>query len=152
MTAGGGTRTHTRLPSTDFESASSTIPTHRHDLMIIPQREFFYKEKLMECREFEKLIPLYLNNSLDYESMERFRDHMNSCSACKEELSIQFLVQEGMKHLEKGDSFDLDEEFRLRLEQSRKKHMRQGALISVGQWVTTFILFVLGSAVIILFG
>lgn len=27
--AGGGTRTHTRLPSTDFESASSTIPTHR---------------------------------------------------------------------------------------------------------------------------
>ena len=28
-TAGGGTRTHTRLPSTDFESASSTIPTHR---------------------------------------------------------------------------------------------------------------------------
>ena len=103
----------------------------------------------MECREFEKLIPLYLNNSLDYESMERFRDHMNSCSACKEELSIQFLVQEGMKHL---DSFDLDEEFRLRLEQSRKKHMRQGALISLGQWVTTFILFVLGSAVIILFG
>ncbi|MCR4618172.1 MAG: zf-HC2 domain-containing protein [Lachnospiraceae bacterium] len=106
----------------------------------------------MECREFEKLIPSFLNNSLDYETMEEFRVHMNDCSACKEELSIQFLVQEGMKHLEKGDSFDLDEEFRLRLEQSRKKHARVGAIISLGQWVSTFILFVLGAAVIVIFG
>ena len=28
--AGGGTRTHTMLPSADFESATSTIPSHRH--------------------------------------------------------------------------------------------------------------------------
>ena len=27
--AGGGTRTHTSVTPTDFESASSTIPTHR---------------------------------------------------------------------------------------------------------------------------
>ena len=30
--AGGGTRTHTVSLPTDFESASSTIPTHRHFL------------------------------------------------------------------------------------------------------------------------
>ena len=28
--AGGGTRTHTVLPPTDFESVTSTIPSHRH--------------------------------------------------------------------------------------------------------------------------
>lgn len=28
--AGGGTRTHTPIKATDFESASSTIPTHQH--------------------------------------------------------------------------------------------------------------------------
>ena len=28
--AGGGTRTHTMSPSADFESATSTIPSHRH--------------------------------------------------------------------------------------------------------------------------
>ena len=28
--AGGGTRTHTELPPADFESATSTIPSHRH--------------------------------------------------------------------------------------------------------------------------
>ena len=30
--AGGGTRTHTMSPSADFESATSTIPSHRHIL------------------------------------------------------------------------------------------------------------------------
>ena len=29
---GGGTRTHTMSPSADFESATSTIPSHRHIL------------------------------------------------------------------------------------------------------------------------
>ena len=28
--AGGGTRTHTVSPPADFESATSTIPSHRH--------------------------------------------------------------------------------------------------------------------------
>ena len=32
--AGGGTRTHTPSLATDFESASSTIPTHRHALVL----------------------------------------------------------------------------------------------------------------------
>ncbi len=106
----------------------------------------------MECREFEKRIPLYLKNSLDFETMEAFQKHMNSCNACKEELSIQFLVQEGMKHLENGDSFDLDKEFRNRLEISRRKHNRQGFFIELGQWVLTFVFFVLGASLIILFG
>ena len=30
--AGGGTRTHTMSPSADFESATSTIPSHRRVL------------------------------------------------------------------------------------------------------------------------
>ena len=30
--AGGGTRTHTVSPPADFESATSTIPSHRHIL------------------------------------------------------------------------------------------------------------------------
>lgn len=32
--AGGGTRTHTMLPSADFESATSTIPSHRHAMKV----------------------------------------------------------------------------------------------------------------------
>ena len=36
--AGGGTRTHTVSPPTDFESVTSTIPSHRHAVRLIPQR------------------------------------------------------------------------------------------------------------------
>ena len=38
--AGGGTRTHTPLRATDFESASSAIPTRRlnHDSSIITEK------------------------------------------------------------------------------------------------------------------
>ncbi len=106
----------------------------------------------MKCREFEKKIPLYLKNSLDYETMEAFQKHMETCDNCKEELSIQFLVQEGMKHLEIGDSFDLDKEFRNRLELSRRKHRRQGIFIELGQWVLTFVFFLIGAALILVFG
>lgn len=106
----------------------------------------------MDCKEFEKLIPLYLKNNIDYEVMEAFQDHMNSCESCKEELSIQFLVQEGMRHLEKGDSFDLDEEFRLRLLQSRRIHARRGFFIGLVQWIITIIFFLCGAAIIIIFG
>ena len=33
--AGGGTRTHTESPPADFESATSTIPSHRHVTQIL---------------------------------------------------------------------------------------------------------------------
>ena len=106
----------------------------------------------MECREFEKKIPQYLKGTLDYETMEAFQEHMNGCAACKEELSIQFLVQEGMKHLENGDSFDLDAEFKNRLESSRRTFRRKGALMEMGEWTVILILFLLGAAAIIIFG
>ena len=106
----------------------------------------------MECREFEKTIPSYLGKSLDYETMEAFWEHMDRCDSCKEELSIQFLVIEGMKHLENGDSFDLDAEFRNRLEMSRKLNKRRGFFISLGQWLLTFIIFLMSCAFILIFG
>ena len=45
INAGGGTRTHTRLPPTDFESASSTIPTHRLTFKDDSIDSFFLQEK-----------------------------------------------------------------------------------------------------------
>ncbi len=106
----------------------------------------------MECREFEKTIPEYLKKNLDYETMESFWEHMDHCDSCKEELSIQFLVLEGMKHLENGDSFDLDAEFRNRLEMSRRANKRRGMLMNFGQWVLTFVFFLFGCVFIIIFG
>lgn len=106
----------------------------------------------MDCKEFEKKIPLFLQNSLDYDTVEQFQEHMSTCKACKEELSIQFLVTEGIKHLEKGDNFDLDGEFRSRIDASRRSHRRKGFWLNTYQWVLTGILFLTGAALIVIFG
>lgn len=106
----------------------------------------------MDCKEFERRIPLFLQNNMDYESMEEFHKHMSECANCKEELSIQFLVSEGIKHLENGDVFNLDEELSGRIEASRRSHYRKGVVLNAFQWILTTILFLVGAALIVIFG
>ena len=43
-------------------------------------------------------------------------EHVEGCPECKEELSIQFLVTEGLERLEGGNNFNLQEELLLKLE------------------------------------
>ena len=54
--AGGGTRTHTSVTPTDFESASSTIPTHRHCCVIIQHGTRKFKKKLPKLCHFSNFI------------------------------------------------------------------------------------------------
>ena len=75
----------------------------------------------MECKEFERLIPLFIEDSLDYTTLKRFCEHMNGCADCKEELVIQFLVTEGIQRLEDGSAFDLQKELNTRMEEAKKK-------------------------------
>lgn len=69
----------------------------------------------MECKEFEKMIPLFLNDELDTEELREFTDHVDKCSECREELSIQFLVTEGLASLEDGNVFNLQNELEEKL-------------------------------------
>lgn len=70
----------------------------------------------MTCKEAEKMIPLFLEDSLDVDDLRNFMEHMDKCEDCKEELTIQFLVLEGMARLEDGNVFDLQNELKLRME------------------------------------
>lgn len=72
----------------------------------------------MNCKEFERTIPGFINRKIDFPTMRSFADHLNSCADCKEELTIQFLVAEGMQHLEEGDSFDLQKELKSRMDEA----------------------------------
>ncbi|MCM1267566.1 MAG: zf-HC2 domain-containing protein [Bacteroidales bacterium] len=63
----------------------------------------------MNCKEAEKKIPAFLNDELDGDDLAEFVEHIEACPDCKEELSIQFLVSEGMEQLEKGNNFNLQE-------------------------------------------
>lgn len=70
----------------------------------------------MTCKEIEKMIPQFLSDDLDTEDLREFMEHIEKCGECKEELSIQFLVLEGMSRLELGNVFDLQNELKYRLE------------------------------------
>lgn len=70
----------------------------------------------MNCKEAEKKIPSFLQDDLDGSKLEEFVEHVESCPECKEELSIQFLVAEGLERLEEGNNFNLQKELLMKLE------------------------------------
>lgn len=86
----------------------------------------------MDCKEFEHLITDYIDRKLDYRQLKAFEEHMESCENCKEELTIQFLVTEGMARLEDGSAFDLQKELKMRLEESKKKVRFHKTFLDVG--------------------
>lgn len=70
----------------------------------------------MTCKEIEKMIPSFLEDDLDTDDLREFMEHVEHCNDCMEELSIQFLVTEGLARLESGSVFDLQNELGERLE------------------------------------
>lgn len=70
----------------------------------------------MNCKEAEKKIPAFLNDELDGRGLAEFAEHIEDCPECMEELSIQFLVAEGMEQLEQGNNFNLQEALTSKLE------------------------------------
>ena len=86
----------------------------------------------MDCKEFEKLIPVFLEKKMDFLTMEKFSKHMEECPGCSEELEIQFLVAEGMLRLEEGDAFDLQNELEERLTDAERKVKFHNAFLKVG--------------------
>ena len=69
----------------------------------------------MTCKAAEKLIPVFLEDDLDTDDLREFMEHIEECGECKEELSIQFLVKEGLSRLEAGSVFDLKNELEYRI-------------------------------------
>jgi hypothetical protein len=91
----------------------------------------------MTCKEFERLIPDFLERKLTFRTLKEFGEHMNSCSECNEELAIQFLVTEGMQRLEEGDAFDLQSELDERLEEARKRVKFHSVFLYIGAGLET---------------
>lgn len=75
----------------------------------------------MTCKDADKLIPLFLEDDLDNQKLSDFLYHIDTCPECKEELTIQFLVREGMQRLESGNTFNLRLELDYLLKDARKR-------------------------------
>ena len=61
----------------------------------------------MNCKETERMIPLFLTNELNCRQLNQFLLHVEICSECMEELTIQYLVMTGTSMIEEGKSFNL---------------------------------------------
>ena len=86
----------------------------------------------MDCKDFERLIPDFISDKMDYQILKNFNEHMEHCEKCREELVIQFLVREGIQRLEDGNVFDLQGELNKRLEETGRKIARYGLFLRVG--------------------
>lgn len=98
----------------------------------------------MDCKEFEKLIPDFIEKKMDFLTLNQFNKHRKSCADCQEELSIRFLVSEGIQRLEEGDAFDLQKELHQHLEEAELKIKFHNRFLRMGE-----VLEVLAAAVIL---
>lgn len=76
-------------------------------------------KNMLDCKDYEKLIPDFLADKLDSETAENFIAHIETCQECMEEVSIQFLITEGMNRLEQGNTFELAKELGVLIEENK---------------------------------
>ena len=100
----------------------------------------------MNCKETERMIPLFLEDNLDNQEMQEFLIHVNSCASCREELTIQFLISVGLKRLEDGNTFNLAGELEQKLRDAGHKMKVRSSL----QWSALVLQVLVVIALIIL--
>lgn len=102
----------------------------------------------MDCKEFEKLIPDFIEKKMDFLTLNQFNKHRKSCSECQEELSIHFLVSEGIQRLEEGDAFDLQKELNQHLEEAELKIKLHNRFLRMGEVLEVLAVLVILCAVV----
>lgn len=63
----------------------------------------------MDCIEAQRCIHLFLKDEFGGQERE-FVEHVCSCGECMEELTIEYLLFEGIEKLENSDKIDLQKE------------------------------------------
>ncbi len=105
----------------------------------------------MDCRETRKNIYRFIEDKLEGKELQSFMKHISQCEECKEELAIEYLVTEGLQHLEKESTFDLQSQLEKKMEGARKKiALRKRVVCFMYAMETLAILAVLLMAVLVI--
>lgn len=86
----------------------------------------------MDCKEYEKEIPRFIDDEMNFMELKEFAKHTSACESCKEELTIQFLIDKGLERLEEGSAFDLNKEMQLRMEAAKGKIQFHERFLKIG--------------------
>lgn len=81
----------------------------------------------MDCKEAQGCIHLFLKDELDRDTEFRLVEHIRSCSECREELTVEYLLTEGISRLENAENIDVQSELDDRLNRTitRRKVYKQ---------------------------
>jgi len=74
----------------------------------------------MNCKQVAKRIPAFLQDELQMRELEAFLEHVEKCPECREELTIQFLVTEGLARLERGEDFDIERDMEMKIQMAKQ--------------------------------
>ena len=89
-----------------------------------------------ECKAAEGLLQPYLENSLNRQDTIKLLNHLDKCSECQDELEIRFLLAEGLKRLESGETMNMKAELHDRLRHSRREVVFREYLSSIANLLT----------------
>lgn len=90
----------------------------------------------MDCKETQHCIQLFLKDELGDDTAQKFVEHVRSCNECMEELTIEYLLSEGMSRLENADDIDVQKELEEMLNRTmvrvkRKKQLKAGLFLLI---------------------
>lgn len=100
----------------------------------------------MNCRTAESMVHRYINHSLNIEEVEAFLDHMESCSACYDELETYYIVHKAMQQLDEDEGEVLD--FQNLLEQDIKKSRNYVRKKKIGRFLAVVLILMLLGALV----
>ncbi|MCM1182752.1 MAG: hypothetical protein NC337_05200 [Roseburia sp.] len=100
----------------------------------------------MDCKEAQRCIRSFFADELNMGEAKSFVEHVRSCKDCMEELTIEYLLSEGVSRLENADDIDVESELEERLNRviNRKRIHTQ---LKAGLFLVAFVLiciFLLG--------
>ena len=87
------------------------------------------ERKKMICKEWQRMIPGFLDDTLENQEMEGFIQHVQTCEDCYEELEIMFMLSIGLQELkeERNISYNFSQllENKILEEEIRFERIRQ---------------------------
>ena len=95
------------------------------------------KTQKIDCKVIEKRIQQYLDNELSPYEMQVFLDHVKECPDCKEELTISYMVSEGLNKAEQNNEYNLLHG----LEEKMQASYRKIRNYDIGVFLVSFMIF-----------
>lgn len=107
------------------------------------------KNNVLKCKDYEKMIKDYIDDALDEDDVLDFLSHVENCPSCKEELTIQFMVSQGLYKLEENGTFDLNRELSEKIAGSYKAIRLRNLVIALS--ITGFLGAIIVIALIVFY-